>query len=41
MWHEWGSGEGLLGYWWGNLRDKDYLRDLVIDGRILNWMFKK
>lgn len=31
----------LLGYWWGNLRDKDYFRDLVIDGIILNRMFNR
>jgi hypothetical protein len=32
----------VLGYWWGNMRDKDYLRDLVIDGIIiLHWMYKK
>jgi hypothetical protein len=41
MWHVWGSGEVLIGYWWGNLRDKDYLIDLGIDGRILNWMFNR
>jgi hypothetical protein len=41
MWHIWGHGEVHMGYWWGNLRDKVYLRDLVIDERILNCIFKK
>ena len=23
------------GFWWGNLREEDHLRDLGIDGRII------
>jgi len=30
------------GFWCGNLRERDYLGDPGVDGRIiLNWIFKK
>ena len=30
------------GFWWGNLRERDHLEDLDVDGRImLIWIFKK
>ena len=31
------------GFWWGNLREKDYLEepDVDVDGRILKWIFNK
>ena len=25
----------------GNLKERDYMEDLDIDGRILNWIYKK
>jgi hypothetical protein len=36
----WGRGEVCTGFWWGNLRERDYLVDP--DGRImLRWIFRK
>jgi len=36
-----GRGEVLIGFWWGNLRERYHLKDLGIDGRvILKWNFK-
>jgi hypothetical protein len=30
------------GFWWGNLRERDHMRDPGVDGRIiLGWMFRK
>jgi hypothetical protein len=40
MFHTCG-GEVHTGIWWGNLRERDHLDDLGIDGRIIfKWMFK-
>jgi len=33
MWHVWGSGEVHTGFWWGQLRERDHLEDLGVDGR--------
>ena len=40
--HVWGKGEVHTGFWWGNLRERDNLGDVRIDGRIiLKYVFKK
>jgi hypothetical protein len=30
-----------MGFGWGNMRERDHLKDLGTDGRILKWIFKK
>jgi hypothetical protein len=36
------KGEVHTGFWWGDLRERDHLEDLGLDGRItLKWIFKK
>jgi len=38
----WGTGEVHRECWWGDLRKRDHLEDLGIDGRIiLKWIFRK
>jgi len=35
-------GEVYTGFWWGNLRERDYLEDPDLDrGIILKWIFRK
>jgi hypothetical protein len=35
-------GEVHVGFWWGNLEERDRLEDHLIDGRIiLKWISKK
>jgi hypothetical protein len=31
----WGRGEVHTGLWWGNLRERDNLEELSVDGRII------
>jgi hypothetical protein len=37
------GNEGVYrGFWWGNLRERDHLKDPDINGRlILRWIFRK
>jgi len=37
-----GREEAYMGFWWGNLTERDYLGDRGVDGRIiLRWIFRK
>jgi hypothetical protein len=37
--HVWKTGDTQTGYWWGDLREGDHLKDLGVDGRrILKWI---
>ena len=35
MWHVWGRGLVCTGFWWGNLRERNHLKDPDIDERII------
>jgi hypothetical protein len=38
----WGRGEVCTGFWWGNLRERDYWADSGVDGIIIiGWIFRK
>jgi hypothetical protein len=42
MWHVWETEEVLTGVWVVDLKERDHLEELSIDGRIiLKWIFKK
>jgi hypothetical protein len=32
MWHVWGRGEIYTGFWWGDLRERNHLKDIGVDG---------
>jgi hypothetical protein len=39
-----GQMRGVYRVWWGNLKERDHLGDLDVDGRIirvLRWIFRK
>jgi len=41
VWHVWEGGEIRTGFWWGNLKEGDYLEEPDVDGRIiLNYILK-
>jgi len=42
MQHVWVRGKVYIGFWWGNLRERDYWQDLGANGRIaVRWIFRK
>ena len=37
-----GERRGAYSVWWGTMRERDHLEQLVVDGRIiLRWVFRK
>jgi hypothetical protein len=36
MWHIWAKGEEHTGFKWGNLRGRDHLEVLGVDGRMMH-----
>jgi len=42
VWHDCERLEVRVGFWWGDLEERDHLADLDVDGRIiLKWIFKE
>ena len=42
MQHVWEAEEVLAGFWWGNPRERDNLKERVLRGRIIiKWIFQK
>jgi hypothetical protein len=41
LWYVGETGEVHTGLWWGDVRERDHLENLGVDGRIiLIWLFK-
>jgi len=40
MWHVSGRGELHTGFWPRNLRERDHLESIGVDGRIFKWLDK-
>jgi len=41
VWHVWGRRDVPIGYWMGDLIERDHLEDLGVDGRIiLKWIYR-
>jgi hypothetical protein len=41
MWHVWETGEVLTGFWWGDMRKKDDVKNLAMEKcLILKWIFE-
>ena len=39
---KWCRNNGRKGFWWGNLRERNHLEGLGVDGKkILRWIFSK
>jgi len=37
-----GRGEVYVGFWWGDLRNRDHLEDSGVDGSItVKWIFRR
>ena len=42
MWHALEIVEVHTGFWWDNLRERDHLENLDVDGRLIcKWIFRK
>jgi hypothetical protein len=42
MWHVWETGQIHAGFRFGDLTERNHLKDLGVDGRIiLKWIWKK
>jgi hypothetical protein len=37
-----GKGEAYTGFWWGNRRERDHIKNMGVDGRVTSrWVFRK